>query len=183
MQSFGLFVLSCLAVAAASDIPPPLSTCILNGEPCPTGSTCTPTQTCGGLCLTRATQPPVVPCTVGNDKPCPTNNICTPTQVCPTSAPCGGQCIATIQPPSPPLPTQPCVIGGDECSSGSFCYQTQVCNGLCISTPPTVTSTPTPTPQPCGGHYGRCPKKQKCVDKHNKPCHPGQWCKGTCVPK
>lgn len=48
MQSLAFLFLSSLALAIASGIPPPLSTCILNGvEPCPSGSTCTPTQTCG----------------------------------------------------------------------------------------------------------------------------------------
>lgn len=46
MQSLGFVLLSWLTLAFANNIPPPLSTCIL-GNPCPTGSTCTPTQTCG----------------------------------------------------------------------------------------------------------------------------------------
>lgn len=137
MLSFSLLTASWLTLALASGVPP-LSSCILNGNPCPTGSTCTPTQTCGGLCVTSFTPPPVVPCTVGNDKPCPTNAICTPTSVCQSPTPCGGQCIATTNPPTQPLPTQPCVIGANNCPTDAYCTQTEVCGGLCKCNPTRV---------------------------------------------
>ncbi|KAK9241834.1 hypothetical protein V1506DRAFT_549456 [Lipomyces tetrasporus] len=131
--------------------PPPTFTvpCILGGDRCPTGSTCTQTETCGGLCLASQTLPPVIPCTIGNDTPCGSASTCTPTMVCPpTPTDCVGQCIATAPPTGqPPLPSIPCIVGGNPCPEGSFCTQTMVCGGLCI---------PTPAPSPsASGHCHR----------------------------
>lgn len=56
MLSLGLLIFSSLTFATASNVPNPvLSTCILSGAPCPTGSTCTPTQTCGYVLFTSYT--------------------------------------------------------------------------------------------------------------------------------
>ncbi|KAK9319782.1 hypothetical protein V1517DRAFT_27774 [Lipomyces orientalis] len=143
--------------------PPPAFTvtCTLGGDPCPTGSTCTQTETCGGLCLASQTLPPVIPCTIGNNEPCGSASTCTPTMVCPSPpTECGGQCIATAPPTGqPPLPSIPCIVGGSPCPDGSFCTQTMVCGGLCI---PTV--APSPTEIPCSRHRRpRCPHGFKCV--------------------
>lgn len=182
-----LILLSSFALATAHRVsyPPPLSTCILSGDPCPTGSTCTPTQTCGGLCLTRVTPPPQVPCTVGDNRPCPTGATCTPTMTCPATGVCGGACIATNPPPgdSTSLPSITCVVGGDSCPSGSFCTQTETCRGLCIATG-APTPSPSPTPLPCGGGHGtHCPRRYKCVKKDGKHCGRGHSCHGVCVPE
>ncbi|KAK9490667.1 hypothetical protein V1508DRAFT_424119 [Lipomyces doorenjongii] len=151
------------AVANPVTTPPPSEftvTCIVGGDPCPTGSTCTQTETCGGLCLTTQTFPPVIPCTMGNDGPCGSSSVCTPTMVCPpTPTECGGQCIALVPPTPPPLPTIPCVLGGSPCPEGSICTQTMVCGGLCIPS-----AAPSPTDIPCGGyHKAHCPDGFKCV--------------------
>jgi hypothetical protein len=188
MLFLSLLIVSSLTLATPHSVPySSLSTCILSGEPCPTGSTCTPTQTCGGLCFTPQTLPPEIPCTIGNNGPCPTGSTCTPTMVCPTTAPCGGACINTNPFPvtNVSLPSITCVVGGPQCSSGSFCSQTEVCNGLCISRAfATTTTTPTPTPLRCGGNYGsHCPKKYKCVGKDGKHCGVDEYCHGFCVPK
>ena len=161
---------------------PAPSTCILLGDPCPSSSTCSPTTTCGGLCVPKPTTTSEIPCTVGNNGPCPTGSTCTPTMTCPVTAPCGGACIGTAQPPPPttsPEPTYtPCVVGDTVCPTDKFCYQTETCRGLCKSTAP-----PTPTSTPCGGnHPPYCSKKYKCVQKNGKPCGYGN-CHGHCVPK
>lgn len=122
--------------------PPPLSSCTLSANDCPLSSTCTPTQTCGGLCFTPAPSIPVIPCTVGDNGPCPVSNVCTPTEFCPspttppnqppTTPPCGGQCLYTgpATQNNSTLPTKPCVVGGNQCDDqapGVFCSQTEVC--------------------------------------------------------
>lgn len=98
-------------------------TCTLGANDCPTGSICTQTETCRGLCLASQTLPPQIPCTVAATTGCPTGSTCTPTMTCPATGVCGGACIATAQ-PSPTslarLPTQPCVVGANDCPSGSF---------------------------------------------------------------
>lgn len=48
MQSLSVLILSSLNLAAAWQ---QSSTCILGGDACPTGSSCTPTQTCGYVSL------------------------------------------------------------------------------------------------------------------------------------
>lgn len=167
-----------LALGWSSTTTPPVFsvTCIL-GNPCPTGSICTQTETCEGLCLVTQVIPPVIPCTVGNNGPCPTGSTCTPTVFCPpTSTSCGGQCIAT------PTSLKPCVVGANDCPSGSICTQTMVCGGLCI---PTSVPSPTSTARPCGGHHHKpdCPDDFKCVRHHGKICGPDSQCHGVCVPK
>ncbi|KAK9357420.1 hypothetical protein V1504DRAFT_464665 [Lipomyces starkeyi] len=172
------------AVANTTTDPPPPAytvTCTLGGDPCPTGSTCTQTETCGGLCLASQTFPPAIPCTMGNNGPCGLASTCTPTMVCPpTPTECLGQCIATAPPTGqPPLPSIPCIVGGNPCPQGSFCTQTMVCGGLCIPTP-----TPSPTVIPCGGHHNRhCPHGFKCVRQHGRDCNPEQECYRVCVKK
>jgi hypothetical protein len=169
--ALNLFLLTALTTVQAGALPDhchtttaPASSCIVGGAPCPTGSTCTETSTCGGLCQSIYTPPPVVPCTVGEttNTPCGPSSTCTPTMVCTiTGGPCGGQCIAkATSPPSctpgksnncptgstcastsggalcvaTPAPTVPCVLGGNNCPPGSACTQTETCHGLCIQT-------------------------------------------------
>ncbi|KAK9371470.1 uncharacterized protein V1513DRAFT_455667, partial [Lipomyces chichibuensis] len=160
------------AVATTSSPPPPAYTvtCTLGGDPCPTGSICTQTETCGGLCLASQTFPAVIPCTMGNNKPCGSASTCTPTMVCPpTPTECLGQCIATAPPTAqPPPPSVACIVSGDPCPQGSFCSQTMVCGGLCIPTPTPIPS-PSPTVIHCGGHHRRhCPAGFKCVRQHRE---------------
>ncbi|KAI9653292.1 MAG: hypothetical protein M1831_006127 [Alyxoria varia] len=166
-------VLLIIAAPALSSVPPPPVPCVLgNDAACPTGSTCTQTSTCRGLCVNFPTPPPLVPCTVGNNGPCPTGSTCTPTEVCPVAKPpktekpppCGGACIATNPPPlttNPPPPSVTCVVGANECPAPSTCTQTETCGGQCIGTkvPP---PKPTTTAKACG--YGHpCKKGFKCV--------------------
>ena len=67
LVAFGLAFLASTTFA----IPPALSSCTLGAFDCPLSFTCTPTQTCGGLCLTPQPTGTVIPCTVGNNAPCP----------------------------------------------------------------------------------------------------------------
>ncbi|KAK9428925.1 hypothetical protein V1505DRAFT_375544 [Lipomyces doorenjongii] len=116
---------------------------------------------------------------MGNNKPCGSASTCTPTMVCPpTPTECLGQCIATAPPTGqPPLPTLPCIVGGNPCPKGSFCTQTMVCGGLCIPTP-----APAPTVIPCGGRHNRhCPLGFKCVRQHGEDCNPKQEYYRVCV--
>lgn len=182
MQSFILFIFPFLTPAlATTGIFPTLSPCTLNDIPCSTGSICTQTETCRGLCLTSSTPIPNIPCTVGYNAPCPTGATCTPTMVCAATGACGGACIATNPPPptSQPPPSITCVIGADNCPTGSFCSQTMVCGGLCLPTGPVITPTPTPSSVLCGKKGPRCPKDYKC--RLGRDCDDHFNCYGYCV--
>ncbi|KAK9429588.1 hypothetical protein V1505DRAFT_151179 [Lipomyces doorenjongii] len=176
-----LFLSLVLADGSSTTAPPPEFTvsCILGGNPCPTGSICSQTETCGGLCLTTQTFPPVIPCTIGNNAPCGSASTCTPTMTCPPSpTDCLGHCIATAPPTGqPPLPSIPCVVGGSPCPQGAICTQTMVCGGLCIPT-----GAPSPTATPCGGNNPPCPSGFKCVRRHDQGCSPGDSRQRFCVP-
>src|SRR5271168_2048671 len=120
--------------------PPALTVACILGNPCPTGSICTQTETCRGQCFASPTFPLVIPCTLGNNGACPTGSICTLTMSCPpTPTPCGGQCLATQTFP----PVIPCTVGNNvPCPTGSTCTPTMFCpstptpcGGQCIATP------------------------------------------------
>ncbi|KAK9235243.1 hypothetical protein V1525DRAFT_410556 [Lipomyces kononenkoae] len=181
LVSLLLFVSLVLADGPTTAGPPAeyTVTCTLGGNPCPTGSMCSQTETCGGLCLTTQTFPPVIPCTMGDNAPCGSASTCTPTMFCPPSpTECLGQCIATA--PStgqPPPPSIACVVGGPSvCPQGSFCTQTMICGGLCIPT-----AAPSPTPTPCGGDYPPCPNGYRCARHHDRGCSPGDRRQRFCV--
>lgn len=163
----------------SSITPAPFSptACIIGGNPCPTGSACTQTQTCGGLCIPSPTPIIFPPCTVGQPG-CAAGAICTPTMVCPTAGPCGGACITTAVNTTPaPLPTKPCVLGANDCPSGSLCTQTQVCEGLCIAT---GTSAASPVRCLVGyGGAGGCLRGSTCTP--TRTCGGYGFCGGVCV--
>lgn len=153
MQPLTLLIFSTFALANYSQSAS-LSTCILGNQCSQIGYSCTPTSSCGGLCLTSQTYPPVIPCTIGHNGPCPTGSTCTPTEYCTAgpTAPCRGQCIATNRPPpnTSNLPTIPCEVGASSsCPTNAFCTPTEVCNGVCRTAPSTGStlsrSTPTST--------------------------------------
>ena len=171
---------------------PTYSTCILGGyPPCPSGSICTQTETCGGLCIASPTSIVQIPCTVSQPG-CPTGSTCTPTMTCPTTGACGGACIATapvtIATTTVAAPSITCVVGANDCPGASFCTQTMTCGGLCIPTQPIQTFTSSTTsatsaPLPCDGpHHLHCPYGYKCVRIHGTNSGPDSQCEGTCVP-
>jgi hypothetical protein len=156
---------------SSTTIPPIFSVTCTLGNPCPTGSICTQTETCGGLCLVTQVIPPVIPCTVGNNGPCPTGSTCTPTVICPpTSTSCGGQCIAT---PTTPVVIS-CTVGnngpcptGSTCTPTVFCPPTSTsCGGQCIATPTSL--------KPCVVGADDCPSGSICTQT--------MVCGGLCIP-
>jgi hypothetical protein len=146
--------------------------CIVGGySPCPLGSICTQTMTCGGLCASVFTPPPAIPCpTVGKTDGCPTGSSCTETTACVTRASCGGQCIAT------PPPAISCTPGvSSNCPTGSTCMPTftpcpaaSSCGGQCYATPP-----PNPYTVPCVNGGSPCGP--------NSICSGTETCKGQCI--
>lgn len=150
--------------------------CTVGGDPCPTGSTCTQTSVCGGLCISSFIPVPQIPCTVGAQTGCPTGATCTPTMVCPATGNCGGACIETSPPTTSPapLPTLPCTLGANDCPTGLTCTQTVVCRGLCIATP-----TP-PAQIPCTvGVKTGCPTGSTCTP--TMTCPVTGACGGACI--
>lgn len=151
--------------------PTPSVQCIVGGSPCPTGSQCTQTMTCHGLCLSVFTPPPVVPCTVGASTGCSIGSTCTPTMSCPPvgGGSCGGACISV--PTSTSL--APCTMGG-ACPTGSTCTPTMACStpaacgGLCIATPTNLPSIPCIL-----GAFNACPTGQTCTQT--------ETCSGLCL--
>ena len=157
-----------LCVPTPTSIPPP-QTCVMGDDTCQPASTCTPTascapySSCGGLCIANPASTFQTPCTVGAPSQCPTGATCTP-------AGASGVCVTTPG----PLPTMPCVLGGNKCPTGSTCTQTEACSGLCFPTAP---------PQiPCAVH-GRgpshCPSHSTCTP--TMTCEPHRYCGGLCI--
>lgn len=148
----------------------PTQECVIGGGNCPSGSTCTQTETCGGICATSSTLPPQIPCTVGAKSDCPVQSTCTPTMICPSTGACGGLCIHI---PTPP-PEIPCTMGGTSCPTGStctptmYCPSTPGCGGACIATP-----TPPPAPTPCVLGADDCGSSAFCTQT--------EVCRGLCI--
>ena len=149
---------------------PSYSTCILDGyPPCSTGSICSQTETCGGLCVASPTSIVQIPCTVSQSG-CPTGSTCTPTMTCPPTGACGGACIAT--------PTSivqiPCTVSQPGCPTGSTCTPTMTCpptgacGGACIATPTPVSSVT------CVVGANNCPTSSFCYQT--------ETCGGLCIP-
>lgn len=171
--SFTLGLVVAIPWEYTTTAPVPTVSCIVSGVACPTGSTCTPTMTCGGLCFSTQPVPPEIPCTVGATTGCPTGSTCTPTMTCPQTGSCGGACIAT--PTSAPSLT-PCIVGantgcptGATCTPLSICPTSGACTGACITTTPAPSFT-----IPCvvsGADV--CPTSYFCLQT--------ETCRGVCI--
>ena len=128
------FVLLIITAASAHHGEGPhRSTCIVGAKGCSTGSRCTQTTPCGGLCLTTAANvgPPTKACVLG-DQVCPTGAVCTQTSTC------RGTCTRIVTSTSTTSTTAiPCILGAfpDVCApAGLTCSQTMTCGGLCYTT-------------------------------------------------
>jgi len=186
-------------ISAPTPTPTPTNlftqTCIVGGVSlCPSGSLCTQTMTCGGLCV--PTPPPVISCDLGCKSACPHGSTCQLSTTCPPQArsSCGGTCAAVIT--TPPVPTTTttseglhisCIIGNSyDCPSPLTCastkpcpspsYAGEICRGLCAQ--PSATSTvfpPPPSYAPCIlGAYPGCPSGSACTQT--------EVCSGVCFP-
>jgi hypothetical protein len=180
-----LIVLATTAVAGTTPTP-----CIVGGVSlCPSGSICTQTTTCGGLCqsiftptISPSPQLPTEECVAGATffaKSCSVGSSCSTTETCFDEGfrGCGGLCVATT--PSPP-PLSTCFVGpiwdDRNCSAGYSCAVTDCftegfrgCTGLCVSTqplPPSSVPCILDGPSVCGT---------------NSICTQTEACSGQCI--
>ena len=151
--------------------------CIVGGVSlCPTGSICTQTMTCGGLCQSIFTPPPFNSC-IGAGVPgggagnCPAGSTCTPTGTCFPEGMrgCDGQCIAT------PKPLVSCTPGvSSNCPSSSTCAPITTCasgsscGGQCVQTQGPLPSVP-------------CILGGPSVCGPNSVCTQTETCSGQCL--
>ena len=165
-------VLATTAVAGTSPIITNTPTqCVVGGVSCPTGSICTQTMTCGGLCLSIFTPPPVIPCTdIGKASGCPTGSTCTPTMVCTAENNCSGQCIST---PGPSIACE--TSASNNCPTGSSCTIINTCypgypfcKGQCMPTQAPLPSVP-------------CILDGPSVCGTNSDCTQTEVCSGQCL--
>ncbi len=153
MQSLSVLILSSLTLAAAWQ---QSSTCILGGDACPTGSSCTPTQTCGYVSLNDPVsglmlsfEPPDKLLVAGDPLFTLFNKIYRITclrvedSILTLTMTNSGLCFTPTTLP----PAIPCTVGNNgPCPTNSICTPTMIC----------------PTSAPCGGRtyvsHSICPE-------------------------
>jgi len=171
---------TCITTAA------PQTSCVVSGSlNCPTGLTCTPTETSPlnspwhGVCITTPPPPPFqTPCVVSGTPTCPTPLVCTPTEISTAGQPWSGACITT----APPGPTSACLVSNavttcsqatETCSPFATSCTSADCLGTCVSAP-TPTATACTFEEECGYGY-------RCVRKPGVNCGlPSRHCPGVC---
>jgi hypothetical protein len=192
-----LIVLATMAVAGTTPTP-----CIVGGVSlCPSGSICTQTTTCGGLCqsiftptISPSPQLPTQRCVAGPTwvaEGCSVGSTCSTTETCFDEGfrGCGGLCISTTTPAPSPTPLSTCFVGpywdDRNCSAGYSCAVTDChtegfrgCTGLCIAT----TTTPPPLSACVEGPVGPrgCSAGSTCAVSN---CHTEGFrdCTGLCI--
>jgi hypothetical protein len=137
---------------------------------CPSGSICTQTTTCGGLCQSIYLSPPPLQISTCIEGPINVARNCSTGSTCSTTASCfdegfracGGLCIATC---TPGVPSN--CPSGSSCAPITTCTSGSTCGGQCIYTQPSP-SVP-------------CILDGPSVCGVNSVCDMTETCSGQCI--